>query len=151
MYLLTLPLYMRKAAKNTPAPAKFLWAESGNKTFYGDLGMTMTELRSLCSSMLTKAEASFVGDLLLSTEDDTSFLTALLPRGQIGMLIDSVSTSSFGYSFLELPLNNLSRFASFGKDKLRRSPALSFTFSIALVTTFIPRQCRPTTTRSFNC
>jgi len=128
MYLLTLHLYMRKAAKNTPAPAKVLWADSGNKIFYEDLGFTMTELRSFCSSMLTKAEASFVRDLLLSPEEDTSFLTVLLPRSQIGMLTDSFSTSSFGYSFFRLPLNNLSRFASFGKDKLRQSPALSSSF-----------------------
>jgi len=46
--------------------------------------------------MLTKAEASFVRDLLLSPEEDASFLTVLLPRSQIGMLTDSVSTSSLG-------------------------------------------------------
>ena len=128
MYLLTLHLYMRKAAKNTPAPAKILWADGGNKIFYEDLGFTMTELKTFCSSMLTKAEASFVKELLLSPEEDPSFLTDLLPRSQIGMLTDSVSTSSFGYSFLRLPLNNLSRFASFGKDKLRQSRSLSSTF-----------------------
>ena len=128
MYLLVMNLYMRKVAENNPAPGKILWADSGNKILYEDISFTMVELKSLFLSMLTKAEAKLLKDLLFNTEQDTSLLTAILPSGQITALTDSLVNATFGHSFVMSPSNNLSQLASFCKSRLGQSHALSSSF-----------------------